>query len=92
MLEKQVIEGNVVSQSRGQRYAFLLSLFLLFGGILLTAIGKPTAGLSILAGDVVAIIGVFVYGRIAQKKERVEKAREIELPAATSAPELPGLK
>ena len=86
-LESTVVSGNVAAQSRGQTMAFTLGLVTILGGIGLVAFDKNAGGLAAIITAFVALAGVFIYGRIEQKRER-ERKRE-ELREASANPRLP---
>jgi uncharacterized membrane protein len=86
-LESTVVKGNVRAQTRGQIMAFVLALIAIGGGIVMVAFNKDTAGLTSIITAVTALVGVFVYGRIEQARERKEKRDELQ--RATENPRLP---
>lgn len=72
-LEGRVIRGNVRSQTMGQVLAFILCSELFGGSIYLLANGREIGGLTTLVTAVAGFVGVFVYGRRQQAKEREAK-------------------
>jgi predicted MFS family arabinose efflux permease len=49
----------------------------IIGGIFLAYVGRETSGLSAIVTALVALAGVFVYGKKEQKKDLAEKAQAI---------------
>lgn len=86
-LESAVVNGNIAAQHRGQLMGFILGLAAILGGIGLIAFDKDTQGLSTIITAFVALAGVFVFGRVEQRRER-ERKRE-ELRQAAESPRLP---
>lgn len=76
-LEKTVIESGIVAQTRGQRYALILALSVVAGGVYLIMNDKPTAGLTAIITALVSLVGVFIYGKLAQRKELDRKKVEL---------------
>lgn len=65
--------GNVASQTRGSHYAFIISLVTIIGGFVLIGMGKSVIGVSAVIGSLATLAGVFIFAKIEQKRERVEK-------------------
>lgn len=86
-LESAVVNGNVEAQRRGQVMGFILGLVAILGGIGLIAFDKDVEGLSAIITAFVALAGVFVYGRVEQRRER-ERKRD-ELRQSVENPRLP---
>lgn len=76
-LERAVIQGNVDAQRRGQHYAFILALVAIVGGMILIAFDKKTAGIVAIISALAALFGMFIFGRVAQSKERRQKRDEV---------------
>ena len=66
---------------------FTLGLVAILGGIGLIAFDKDPQGLATIITAFVALAGVFVYGRLEQKREREQKRRELR--EASENPRLP---
>ena len=77
-LEADVVRGNVAAQTRGSYFAFILGLVALVGGMLLIYVGKSVSGLVAIISAVTGLGGVFVYNKIEQKRERIEKANALQ--------------
>lgn len=67
--------------------AFALGLVTTIGGIGLIAFDKDTSGLAAIIAAFVGLAGVFVYGRIEQRREREQKRQELK--HAAENPKLP---
>ncbi len=79
-LEKIVVSGNSRRANRGQLFAFILAVVIIcFGGTLLL-LGKELEGYVLLVGTVSTLIGIFLYGRKTEKKERIEKFQNLLKP------------
>ena len=76
-IEKQVIDSNLSAQKLGTILGFIVAMTAIFGGVFLAYVGKETSGLSAIIAALVALAGVFVYGKIEQKRELGEKAQAI---------------
>ena len=77
-LEAKVVAGNVASQARGSRYAFIICLVTIVGGFVLIGMGKSVYGISAVVGSLATLAGVFVIAKIEQRKERVEKSNVLD--------------
>ena len=86
-LESAVVNGNVTAQRRGQVMGFMLGLVAILGGIGLIAADKDASGLSAIITAFVALAGVFIYGRVEQRRERERKREEVR--QAAESPRLP---
>jgi len=76
-LEKLVVESNTGIQKWGLVCAFVIALSAIVGGVLLSLKGMSGAGLASIIGALAALVGVFVYGKSAQRKELREKSEEL---------------
>ena len=76
-LEKTVVEGRAANERRGQTYGFILAPLIGLGSIGIIAIGRSTEGLSIILGELAALVGVFIYGRKRQERELAEKRQAL---------------
>jgi membrane associated rhomboid family serine protease len=59
-------------------FAFVIALAAILWGVYLIAIGKDASGLTAIIAALVGLVGVFVYGKYIQVKERERKLRPIE--------------
>jgi uncharacterized membrane protein len=76
-LEKKVIYGNELRAHIGQFMAFFAALAGIGAGVYLTMHDKSSEGLVAILGPLVGIVGIFIYGKISQKKELAMKDRTI---------------
>jgi uncharacterized membrane protein len=77
ILEAQVVAGNLESQRWGSRYAFVLALTAIVGGIFLIYSGRDASGLATLISALVGLATVFFYSQNKQSKERAEKSNAL---------------
>jgi uncharacterized membrane protein len=73
-LEAQAVAGNLASQARGSNYVFIICIIALVGGFALILTGKSADGLVAIISSLAALAGVFIFGKLQQKRERVEKS------------------
>ena len=76
-LEKKVVYANERRAQIGQILAFIIAFAGIAAGVYLTINDKTTEGLVAIITPLAAIAGIFVYGRISQKKELSVKDRNI---------------
>jgi uncharacterized membrane protein len=76
-LEKKVVFGNELRAHIGQWMAFAISLAGIGAGVYLIMHDKPTEGLVSIFGPLAAVVGIFIYGKMSQKKELAAKDRMI---------------
>lgn len=76
-METTVVTASVKSQTRGSWFAFIIAMTAIVGGIYLIKLGKDTEGLSAIIGSLVALAGVFVYGKKKESKELKEKSQAL---------------
>jgi uncharacterized membrane protein len=72
-LERRVIFSNTRSQTRGTYLGFAIALTAILSGVFLIYIGREVTGIASIIGALAALVGVFVYGKQAQKKDLSEK-------------------
>jgi len=87
-LEKTTITGANRRAWWGLWLGFVISLVVLGLGTLVILEGHSWAGASIMGVDVVALAGIFVYGRREQRKERGGKDEQARPPPALPGPRL----
>jgi len=75
-MEMKAITGKIQNERLGQIFAFILGATAIVGGIVLIAFNKNVAGLTAILAALVALAGVFMYGRSAETKERQRKRDE----------------
>ena len=73
-LEARVVEGNLASQRRGSYFAFLIMLVAILGGLYVLSRGMSLGGLTTIIVATGGQLGVFIYSRREQRRERVEKS------------------
>ena len=77
-LEKAAVYSGVENSKRGQRFAFIIALVIIVSGVFLISIDKDTTGFIMVVGSIGSLIGVFIYGRRSEIKERKEKRNQTE--------------
>jgi uncharacterized membrane protein len=77
-LEQTKLKGDLSAEKRGQIYAAGIAIVAILCGTYLAATGKPTTGLVTILGTVGSLVGVFLFGRLSQSRERREKLRALE--------------
>lgn len=77
-LEKTVVEGNVKSERRGQWMGLFISTIVIGAGTYLAATGHQTTGGLLVSVNVVALAGVFVYGKHQQRQELEGKKEQFK--------------
>lgn len=75
-IEKIVISADTNRIKLGQLFAFVLGFATICGGLILLIKGLNIAGFSVLVGTTATLIGVFLYGKAENRKERENKAKE----------------
>ena len=76
-IESAVVSGNVRAQAQGQWMAFILTLVCVIGGFTLIFHGYSALGISSVLGTTTPLIGVFVWSKKQQERERKEKAQQV---------------
>ncbi len=69
-LEDRMVGGNQQRQTRGQWMAFVLSMTAIVGGVALIWNGRSTEGLTSIIGALVALVAVFIIGKVSEAKQR----------------------
>lgn len=82
-LELKALSGQIRSEARGARYGLVVALFFGAVALLLASMGYPSQGLILGTVDIVSLVGVFVYGRHQQVRDRELRRREIEDSSST---------
>jgi uncharacterized membrane protein len=77
-LEARVVDGNVANQTRGSYFAFVIALVALVGGFFLIHEGRSSEGLAAIITSVSGLVGVFVYAKVEQRRERTEKIEALQ--------------
>lgn len=76
-IESRVVNHNNANATRGQIFAFAIVLVAIVCGCVLIIYNKDAAGLSTIIIALASLVGVFVYGRSQERKERLEKAKQV---------------
>lgn len=77
-LERSVVRGNIKAEARGQIMALLITLLVVGSGVGLILTGHSVEGFGSILTILTALVGVFVYGRRAQRAERDDKMRNTD--------------
>lgn len=88
-LERDAVMGGSRRSWLGLWLGFAIAVIVLALGGLLVLTDHDAAGTILMGVDLVALSGVFVYGRLDQRKERVEKAKHATFPATGPPPPEP---
>lgn len=80
-LEKIRVEGGLRNELLGQTLGFIIALLVITGGFLLIwngkDIGDDIGGAAAVVAALAGLVGVFIYGKKEQKKEREQKLRSL---------------
>jgi uncharacterized membrane protein len=76
-LEHAVVTSNVKLAARGQQLTFVLAMVALVGGFYLVSIDKDAEGIGSIVTAVAGLVGVFLWGRWQERKERDEKQQQL---------------
>lgn len=79
-IERLVVAGNTRAQSNGQWFAFIIALSVMAFAFFLVILGHVGWGIGVVLVDVLALAGIFVYGRESQKSERKDKTTQLLSP------------
>lgn len=74
-LENKVVESDISIAKRGQVFAFVIAAVTIGFGFVLILKDKNGAGIAAIVTALAALLGVFIYGKNSQRKERIEKSR-----------------
>ena len=77
-LEKKTVDTQASNSVWGMRFAFILGMTTVLGGIYVSSAGSSLVGLATLAVGLSSLVGVFVYGKHANKEELLEKQKLME--------------
>lgn len=69
--------ARIRNETLGQVFAFILTLVVLVGSIWLISIGKSIEGVAAIVASLATLAGVFVYGRMSQRAELLEKRQAL---------------
>lgn len=74
-MERAVITANIKAMHRGQVIGGLIGGAGVVGSLIIAGLGYGWAGFGIAASSLIGLVSVFVSGRSAQEKERLEKEK-----------------
>lgn len=78
-IEKQAIEAANNRAGTSLWLGWILALATIAAGTVIILNGYEVQGFALLIAEVVALVGAFVYGRIEQRRERIQKAAALQL-------------
>lgn len=81
-LELRVVSSNITNEKIGMIFGFIICLVAISGGIYAIIQGKSAAGLVAIITPLVALAGVFVYGKSRQLKD-LDQRRQAVIDAAS---------
>jgi uncharacterized membrane protein len=76
-LEAKRLDADIKNESRGQLFAFIITVLSICGGTFLIYSGRDASGLTLMISELAILAGVFIYNNVVQKKELQEKMREL---------------
>jgi len=76
-IEKSVVDSNIAAQKLGTILGFIVAMTAILGGVFLVYIGKEITGLASIVTALAGLVGVFVYGKLEQKKDLAKKTEAI---------------
>jgi uncharacterized membrane protein len=74
-IEEKVIDGDIRRADRGLIAGFILCLSLIGCGTCCILEGHDWSGATIITGAIGTLAGIFIYGTISRKRERLAKAK-----------------
>lgn len=72
-MENRAISEGIKSSNRGQIFGFIIAILVILLGFWLMMNGKDGYGFSLMIAELVGLVGLFIYNRISEKKELVNK-------------------
>lgn len=75
-LERMTVKEATNRSWWGLRLGFVITVLVVGVGAATILTGHSAVGLALVLADLAVLAGVFVYGRVEQRKERVEKDRQ----------------
>lgn len=73
-IETRALSAKVLNERVGQLMAFGLALTAVAGSIWLMSIDRFGAGATLFGGTLVSLVGLFLYGRVQQRRQLADKA------------------
>jgi uncharacterized membrane protein len=86
-LETLAVGGGAKRAWAGMWLGFVISVIVMVLGFIMVITDHDAAGIAAITIDVVSLAGVFVYGRLDQRRERVHKAGSSQIPATGPPPD-----
>ena len=83
-LEKVTVEGAANRSWWGMRLGFVIAVIVVGIGAGAIFTGHALAGFAVIIAQTAILAGVFVYGRVDQRRERIEKDAQTRLPLPSS--------
>ena len=77
-LETKKMDADIVSERKGQLFAFILAGLALLGSFYLIATGKDRAGIYGFITTFASLTTVFVVGKISQSRQLAKKRRDMK--------------
>jgi len=74
-LEAKVIPARSRNETMGQIFGFVTAVIAIAGGTWLISIDKDAIGLGIIIGDLVGLVGLFLYADHRKRKDLEEKRK-----------------
>jgi len=81
-LERLTVEEAANRSWWGLRLGFVIAVLVIGVGAAAIFTGQALAGFGLIVAQAGVLAGVFVYGRVEQRKERVQKDSQTHLPPA----------
>ena len=76
-IENNVIKHKNMNATIGQIFAFIIAMTAIIAGYMLIKIDKNAIGLGSIITPLVGLVVAFIYGRSQERKERLEKAKQV---------------
>lgn len=74
-LEKVTVETQSSNSRWGLRFAFILGMTTILGGVCVASLGYSVTGFGTVLLGLSSLTGVFIYGKESNKKELIEKQK-----------------
>ena len=76
-IESTVVHGNTAAQARGQYFALIVALAVMAFAFFLVSLGHLGWAIGTVLGEMIALAGIFIYGREKQASERKDKMGQL---------------
>lgn len=87
-MESKVITSNIVQTYLGQAVGFVVAMTAIILGYLLIMNGKEVTGIVSIIGCLVALVGIFVYGKKTQTDELKSKREKLLSESNSEKPQI----